>query len=270
MQDQGLDHLHSPDQAGDTTNGDEFMYEFLRMEMKRQRQQRRAMRRTKDSCVEIVDRFRETQRYKRELEEGKLTVTPEQAKAQNVNLMPHFEGVHLRDYRRTLACERFNEAAGRRTKWTLSRPAEREEIERMAREKALKQYEMVAPGAVGLTKHMQKKLEEGTKTHRPGESSPDEEKKEDCGEIPMSTDSEDRLRDLLRQIKRDMDDVARNIDILDGQLTLFARARERLDFRYRAAVGTRPEFLNDILLMTGGRPGEAYIKSIGDLSDGDA
>jgi hypothetical protein len=267
--DAGADAGQNPaaDQPADPGDGDEFMYEFLRAEMKRQRQQRRAMRREKDSRVEIVDRFRETERYRRELDEGTHTVTPEQAEADNVDLMPHFEGVELRDYRRVPGCERFDECERHRTS---IRPGMREAAERMARDKALRQYRKVALGADMLIKHMQRKLEESAKRRKGGCAPRDEKKREDYDEVPMTTDSEDRLRDIMRQVRRDMSDVARNVEILDGQLALFNRARERLEFRYKAAVGTRPEFLNDILLMTGGRPAEPYIKSVGDLNEGDA
>jgi hypothetical protein len=260
------------DQPTGAPDGDDFMYQFLRMEMKRQRQQRRAMRRDKESVIEIKDRFRETERYRRELDQGKLTVTPEQAKAQNVNLMPHFEGVQLRDYRRNLVCESLEESAHRRARRPTIRRGNHDAVDRIAREKASRQYRKVALNADLLVKHMQRKLEESAKRRMSsrGRGPFGEKKMEEDEDLVMPANSEDRLRDLMRQIKRDLTDITRNIDILDGQLTLFARARERLDLRYKAAVGTRPDFLNDILLMTGGKPGEPYIKSVGDLNDGDA
>jgi hypothetical protein len=249
-----------------TSDGDEFMYEFLRMEMKRQREQRRAMRQERTSLIEIANRFRETERYRRELDAGKLTVTPEQAKAQNVNLMPHFEGVQLHNYRGTLFCKAMDEPAHRHTR----RSNKQETFDCRARAKASRQYRKVARGADLLVKYMQKKFEESGKRWLISSGAALDEKKKDDEEIPVTTNNEDRLRDVVRQLARDFNDVVRNVDILDGQLALFARARERLDLRYRAAVGTRPDFLNDILLMTGGKPGEPYIKSVGNLSDGDA
>jgi hypothetical protein len=251
------DQPMSVEPATDAPYNDEFMYEFLRLEMKRKREQRRAMRREKTSLIDVADRYRETERYRRELDEGQLTVTPEQVKEQKVNLMPHFEGVQLHDYPRKIVFERSDTTAHRGAKQLNLPPGEQDE---KAREKASKQYKKVAMHADLLVKHMQARFEQSARKHTSrGGTSLNEKKREDDDAMSLTTSSENRLREVIRQLRRDMAEVTRNIDIIDEQIALFARARERLDLRYRAAVGTRPDFLNDILLMTGGRPDEPYI-----------
>jgi hypothetical protein len=245
--------------------GDDFVYDFLRMEMKRQHEQRRAMRRMKDSGVEILDRFRESVRYRRELQEGKLTITPEQAIEQNVNLMPHFEDVHLRRSRRVLMCA-HSEDVHRRVRRSVVTPEQQMELERSAREQAVKQYGQVVVVVDNLMKYVQERMEESAKRRTSNGATGRQSATDD--DITMLTINDRRVRDLLRQTARELAHINRDIHILDEQFRLFDRARDRLDLRYKAAMGTRPGFIKDILLMTGGLPNEPYILSI-DLRESD-
>jgi hypothetical protein len=127
------------------------------------------------------------------------------------------------------------------------------EIDRIASERAAKHSQQVAACIDSLMRRVQQRM--GGVRRRTADDTGDH------GEKVIVSYSEESLKLLMKKIVRDINEVGRHIDILDEQLNLFARARDKLDFRYRVATGTRTAFLRDIRLMTGGLPGEPYVAS---------
>jgi hypothetical protein len=168
--------------------------------------------------------------------------------------MPHFEGVQLRSYTRALPREPIVDAR-RSLRRSLGPPERQMEMDKAARERAVKQYRKVAECIDYFMRNVRQRIGGG------GDAAdwlPEEDPEKT---IVLGPVCEESLRELMKQIVRDLRELRHNIEIIDEQLTLFARARDRLDFRHGAATGTRTAFLRDISLMTGELPDEPYMPS---------